>query len=173
MIADRNTSANTGVKPPYDHPLGLCPVTAGRGATMPLKDIFDQPETMWLQFRRLLDRQQPFCRIAGHTSEEVREVLVALEGIYRAHLPQLSLHQWTGAIHTRLTHPLLDPGSSGRVVMDYLMKLVTTALEWTAARGEADVSAQTLEAVAELLTLRRDAIRLIDGEPGDAGQTQA
>jgi hypothetical protein len=48
--------------------------------------------------------------------------------------------------------------------MDYLMKLVTTALAWTAARGETDVSAATLEAAAELLTLRRDAIRLIDGE---------
>lgn len=56
--------------------------------------------------------------------------------------------------------------------MDYLIKLVTTALEWTAARGEADVSAQTLEAAAELLTLRRDAIRLIDRKPGSTGQPQ-
>jgi len=56
----------------YDHPLGLCLVTAGRGHTMPLKEIFDQPETMWLQFRRRLDKLQPFCRIAGHSSEEVR-----------------------------------------------------------------------------------------------------
>jgi hypothetical protein len=173
MLAGRNTSANTGVKPLYDHPLGFCPVTAGRDATMPLKDIFDHHETMWLQFRRSLDWQQPFCRIAGHTSEEVREIMVALEGIYRGHLPQLSLYQWTEDNHTWLTHPLLDRGSSGWVVMDYLMKLVTTALEWTAARGEADVSAQTLEAAAELLTLRRHATRLIDGEPGYAGQTQA
>jgi len=127
---------------------------------------------MWLQFRCCLDRQQSFCCIAGHTSEEVRKVLVVLERIYREPFPQLNLHQ-LAAIHTRLTHPLLDLGSSGRVVMEYLMKLVTTALEWAAARGEADVGAQTLEAVAELLTLRRDAIRLIDGEPGDAGQAQA
>jgi len=27
------------------------------------------------------------------------------------------------------THPLLDPSSSGRVVIDYALKLVTTALE--------------------------------------------
>jgi type II secretory pathway predicted ATPase ExeA len=35
----------------YDHPLGLCLVTAARGNTIPLKEIFDQPDTMWLQFR--------------------------------------------------------------------------------------------------------------------------
>ncbi len=47
--------------------------------------------------------------------------------------------------------------------MDYVMKLVTTALEWSYAAGEMDVRAETLQAAAELLTLRRDAIRLIDG----------
>jgi hypothetical protein len=41
------------------------------------------------------------------------------------------------------------------------------ALEQTAARGETDVSAATLEAAADLLTLRRDAIQVIDGEPGE------
>ncbi len=30
----------------YDYPLGLCLVTAGRGNTIPLKEIFDQPDTM-------------------------------------------------------------------------------------------------------------------------------
>ncbi len=77
--------------------------------------------------------------------------------------------QWSGAIHTWLTHPLLDPTSSGRVVMDYVMKLITTALERSYAAGETDVRAETLEAAAELLTLRRDAIRVIDGAPGEAG----
>ena len=43
------------------------------------------------------------------------------------------------------------------------MKLVTTALEWSHAAGETDVRAETLQAAAELLTLRRDAIRMIDG----------
>jgi hypothetical protein len=156
--------------PPYEHPLGLGLVTAGRGAAMPLKDTFDKPETMWLQFRRRLDRLQPFCRIAGHTSEEVREILVALETVYRSQFPDLTLHQWTGAITTWLTHPLLDPTNSGRVVMDHLMKLVTTALEWTAARGEADVSAEILQAAAEVLTLRQDAIQFIDGEPKEEGK---
>lgn len=48
----------------YDHPLGLCLVAAGRGNTIPLKEIFDQPETMWLQFRRRLDKLEPYCRIS-------------------------------------------------------------------------------------------------------------
>jgi len=147
----------------YDHPLGLCLVTAGRGNTMPLKEIFDQPDTMWLQFRRRLDKLEPFCRIAGHTSEEVREILAALETVYREPFPQLNLRQWSGAIYTWLTGPVLDPTSSGRVTMDYLMKLVTTALEWSYAAGETDVKAETLQAAAELLTLRRDTIRMIDG----------
>ncbi len=44
---------------------------------------------------------------------------------------------------------------------------MTTALEWTAARGEADVRAETLQAAAQVLTLGRDAIQLIDGEPNE------
>jgi hypothetical protein len=55
----------------YDHPLGLCLVAAGRGNTIPLKEILDQSEPTWLQWRRRLDPMQPFCRIAGHTSEEI------------------------------------------------------------------------------------------------------
>lgn len=147
----------------HGYPLGLCLVTAGRGNTLPLKEILDQPDVMWLQFRRRLDKLEPFCRIAGHTSEEVREILAALETVYREPFPQLNLRQWGGSIYTWLTHPLLDPTSSGRVVMDYLMKLVTTALEWSYAAGETEVRAETLQAAAELLTLRRDTIRMIDG----------
>jgi hypothetical protein len=56
----------------------------------------------------------------------------------------------------------IQSGHEARVLMDNLMKLVTTALEWTYAAGETDVTAQTLEAAAELLTLGRDAIRVID-----------
>ena len=115
----------------YDHPLGLCLVAAGRGNTIPLKETLDQPDMMWLQFRRRLDKLEPFCRIAGHTSEEVREILAALETVYRELFPQLNLRQWSGAIYTWLTQSVLDPTNSGRVTMDYLMKLVTTALEWT------------------------------------------
>ena len=131
---------------------------------MPLKDVFDQPETMWLQFRRRLDRVQPYCRIASHTEAEVRDILLALERIYHPSFPELNLRQWTGSIYTWLTHPLLDPQKRGRVIMDHLMQLVTTALEWSYAEGEKDVSPKHLKAAAELLTLRRDAIRVIDAQ---------
>lgn len=147
----------------YDHPLGLCLVAAGRGNTIPLKETLDLPDPIWLQFRRRLDKLNPFCRIAGHTSEEVREILAALETVYRELFPQLNLRRWTGSIYTWLTQPVLDPTSSGRVTMDYLMKLVTTALEWTYSAGETDVRAETLELAASLLVLRRDTLWLIDG----------
>ena len=147
----------------YGHPVGLCLVTAGRGNTIPLKEIFDQPDIMWLQFRRRLDKLEPFCRIAGHTSEEVREILAALETVYRELFPHLNLRQWSGAIYTWLTQPVLDPTNSGRVTMDYLMKLVTTALEWSYQSGETDVRAETLESAASILVLRRDTLRIIDG----------
>jgi hypothetical protein len=118
----------------YNHRLGLCLVAAGRGTTIPLKEILDQPETMWLQFRRRMDKLEPFCRITGHTSEEVREILATLEITYRELFPQLNLRQWSGIISTWLTQSLLDPTNSGRVTMDNLMKLVTIALEWTRRR---------------------------------------
>src|SRR5881227_3315383 len=146
--------------PPYA--LGLCLVAAGRGAAMPLKDVFDQPETMWLQFRHRLDRLHPYCRIASHTEAEVRDILLALEHIYRPSFPELNLQQWTGSIYTWLTHPLLDPQKSGRVIMDHLVKLITTALEWSYAQAEIDVSPKHLEAAAEQLTLRRDKIHVVD-----------
>jgi len=104
-----------------------------------------------------------FCRIAGHTSEEVREILATLETVYQPLFPQLNLRQWASSIYTWLTQPVLDPTHSGRVTMDYLMKLVTTALEWTYQAGEQDVRAETLEKAIALLVLRRDTLRIIDG----------
>jgi hypothetical protein len=147
----------------YDHPLGLCLVAAARGNTIPLKETLDQPDPTWLQWRRRLDKIQSFCRVASHTSEEVREILAALETVYRELFPQLNLRQWSGSIYTWLTQPVLDPANSGRVTMDYLMKLVTTALEWTYQAGEPDVQAETLEQAASLLVLRHDTLRIIDG----------
>src|SRR5260370_9281017 len=117
--------------PPYV--LGLCLVAAGRGATMPLKDVFDQPETMWLQFRRRLDRVQPYCRIASHTEAEVRHILLALERIYHPSFPALDLCQWTGSISTWLTHPLFDPQQRGPVLRAIWLNLLSTALVWSAA----------------------------------------
>src|SRR5262249_51980017 len=152
----------------YDHPLGLCLVAAARGNTIPLKETLDQPDLTWLQWRRRLDKIQPFCRIAGHTSDEVREILATLEPVYREVLPLLHLRQRSSFIYTWLTQPVLDPTHSGRVTMDYLMKLVTTALEWTYQAGETDVRAETLKKAAELLVLRLDTFRVIDGAGPDA-----
>ncbi len=148
----------------FSQTLGLCLVTAGRGAAIPLKDVFDQPETMWMQFRRRLDRLYPYCRVASHTEGEVRDILLALEHIYRPSFPALNLQQWTGSISTWLTHPLLDPQKSGRVLMDQLIKLVTTALQWSYAQAENDVSPKPLETAAEQLTFRRDKIHVVDAQ---------
>ena len=147
----------------YDHPLGLCLVAAGRGNTIPLKVTLDQPDPTWLQWRRRLDSLQPFCRIASHTSEEVRDILATLERVYQPLLPQLNLRQWAGSIYTWLTQPVLDPTHSGRVTMDNLMKLVIAALEWSYEAKATDIQAETLEKAAQLLVLRRDTFRIIDG----------
>ena len=71
------------------------------------KETLDLPDPTWLQFRRRLDKLNPFCRIAGHTSELVREILAALETVYRELFPQLNLRQLTGSIYTWLTQPVL------------------------------------------------------------------
>src|SRR5258708_17782630 len=147
----------------YDHPLGLCLVAAGRGNTIPLKVTLDQPDPTWLQWRRRLDSLQPFCRIASHTSEEVRDILATLETVYQPLLPQLNLHQWAGSIYTWLTQPVLDPTHSGRVTMDNLMKLVIAALEWSYEAKATNVQAVWLGRAAELLVLRHDTLRIIDG----------
>ena len=116
---------------------------------------------MWMQFRRRLDALRPYCRVASHTEGEVRDILLSLEHIYRPSFPALNLQQWTGSVYTWLTHPILDPQKSGRVLMDHLMKLVTTALQWSYAQAEVDVSPKHLEAAAEQLTVRRDKIQVI------------
>jgi hypothetical protein len=120
------------------------------------QETFDLPDPTWLQFRRRFDKLAPFCRVASHTSEEVRDILATLEQEYRPLLPQIRLSQWTGTIYTWLTNPVLDPTRSGRVTMDNLMKLVTTALEWSYLDGETDVVPLRLKSAAERLLLRHD-----------------
>jgi len=156
----------------YDHPLGLCLVAAGRGDTIPLKETFDLPDPTWLQFRRRFDKLQPFCRIASHTSDEVRAILSTLEQVYQPLFLQLNMHQWTSSIYGWLTNPVLDPTHSGRVNMDNLMKLVTTALEWSYLAGETEVRAERFKSAAELLVLRHDTLRLIDGAGSEALQEE-
>jgi len=48
------------------------------------------------------------------------------------------------------------------------MKLVTTALEWSYLAGETDVVPSRLKSAAELLVLRHDTLKLIDGAGPDA-----
>jgi hypothetical protein len=109
---------------------------------MLLKEILDQPEPTWLQWRRRLDSLQPFCRVAGHTSEEVREILATLETVFQPLLPQINLRQWTGSIYDWLTQSVLDPTNSGRVTMDNLMKLVLAAPEWSYEAKAPDVQVE-------------------------------
>lgn len=157
----------------YNHPFGLCLVAAGRGNTIPLKVTLDQPEPTWLQWRRRLDALQPFCRIASHTSEEVRDILATLEQVYQPLLPQLNLRQWTSSIYTWLTQPVLDPTRSGCVTMDNLMKLVVASLEWSYEAKAPDVEAKWLERAAELLVLRHDTLWVIYGASPLVGADQA
>jgi hypothetical protein len=103
--------------------------------------------------------------VAGHTEEEVRSILIAFEDIYRSQLPDLELGRWTKPIFTWLTHATLDPDGSSRVTMDHLTRLVTSALRQSYEQGATDVTAQALQATAELMTLRRDEIIAIESPP--------
>ena len=156
----------------YDHPLGLCLVAAGRGNTIPLKEILDQPEPTWLQWRRRL--RSDCNRSAALRATPAKKSARFWRPWKRCSsqlLPQLNLRQWTGSIYGWLTQSVLDPTHSGRVTMDNLMKLVLTALEWSYEAKAADVQVEWLEQAAELLVLRRDTFRIIDGE-GPEGKTE-
>jgi hypothetical protein len=52
--------------------------------------------------------------------------------------------------------------------MDNLMKLVVTALEWSYLAGDTEVRAERFKSAAELLVLRHDTLKLIDGAGPDA-----
>jgi hypothetical protein len=93
----------------------------------------------------------------------VRTMSLACATVYQPLFPQLNLRQWAGSIYTWLTQPVLDPTNSGRVTMDNLMKLVTTALEWSYEAKDSDVKVERLKSAAELLVLRHDTLRIIDG----------
>jgi hypothetical protein len=151
--------------PPYERRVSLCLVTAHTGMTIPLKEIFSRPDTLWRQFRRRLDTERPFCVVQGHTEEEVRSILVAFEDIYRSQFPDLQLGRWTRSIFTWLTHATLDPDGSKRVTMDHLTRLVTSTLRQTYEQGATDVDASVLQATAELMILRHDEITSLEGLP--------
>jgi AAA domain len=148
--------------PPYERRVGLCLVAAHSGNVMPLKETFARPDVLWKQFRHRMALINPYCMVSGHTEEEVRHVLLTFEELYRSQLPDLQLQRWTKTIFSWLIHPILDPDGTKRVTMDHLNKLVTAALRRAYEHGATDIDAATLQAVAELMILRRDEIVHID-----------
>ncbi|HCF88288.1 MAG TPA: hypothetical protein DEV72_24150 [Ktedonobacter sp.] len=149
--------------PPYERQIGLCLVAAHNGHVMPFKETFARPDVLWKQFRRRMATENPSCVVPGHTEEEVRHILSTFENLYRSQLPDLQLHRWTKTIFTWLINPILDPDATGRVTMDHLSRLVTTSLRRAYEQGATDIDAATLQAVAEVMILRRDEITHIDG----------
>ncbi len=148
--------------PPFQRRVGLCLVAATGGNVVPFRATLAGPEPLWRQFRGRMDTEYPYYLVPGHTEEETYEILTTFEGIYHNQLPDLQLRQWTKTIFTWLTNPILDPDSTGRVTMNHLTRLVTTTLRRAYDRGATNIDAETLQAVADLMILRRDEITVID-----------
>jgi hypothetical protein len=159
--------------PPYERQVGLCLVAAHSGNIIPVKETFARPDILWKQFHRRMDTEQPYCVVSGHSEEEVRHILIAFEEIFRSQLPDLQLRLWTKTIFTWLTNSILDPDGTGRLTMDHLTRLLTSALRRAYEQGATDVDATMLQAVAELRVLPRDEITLIDGLPQVESQRDA
>jgi hypothetical protein len=151
--------------PPYQRQIGLCLVAAHTGRVIPFKETFAGPDILWRQFRRRMDTEQPYCMVLGHTEEEIRPILTTFEELYRSQLPDLHLRRWSKAIFTWLSNPILDPDGSGRVTMDHLTRLVTSALRRAYQQGADDVDATILGEAAEMMVLHRDEVTQIDGTP--------
>ena len=149
--------------PPYQRHIGLCLVAAHSGNVIPFKETFAGPDILWRQFRRRMDTEQPYCVVLGHTEEEIRPILTTFEELYRSELPDLHLRRWSKTIFTWLSNPILDPDGSGRVTMDHLTRLVTSALRRAYQQGANDVDATILGEAAEMMVLRRDEVVQIDG----------
>ena len=149
--------------PPYQRHIGLCLVAAHSGNVIPFKETFAGPDILWRQFRRRMDTEQPYCVVLGHTEEEIRPILTTFEELYRSQLPDLHLRRWSKTIFTWLSNPILDPDGSGRVTMDHLTRLVTSALRRAYQQGANDVDATSLGEAAETMVLRRDEVLQIDG----------
>jgi hypothetical protein len=150
---------------PYLRTVSLVLVTVNNGDVIPLKEILETPGVHWRQFRRRLDGARPYCLVLGHTEAEVREICAGYEDLYRPQLPDLHLCRWARSLTEWLTHKDLDPEGYRRVTMDYLAQVVTAALRAAYALGRDDIDGDLLRAGAELLTLRRDALTPIDGDP--------
>jgi hypothetical protein len=151
--------------PPFQRRVGLCLVTASSGDVVPFRETLAGPEILWRQFRHRMDMEHPYYIVPGHTEEEVYEILMTFEQLYREQLPDVQLGRWTKTIFTWLTNPILDPDATGRVTMAHMSQLVTTTLRRAYNQGAADIDAVTLQEVADLMILRRDEITKIDETP--------
>jgi AAA domain len=151
--------------PPFQRRVGLCLVAATGGDVIPFRKELAGREVLWRQFRGRMDTQHPYYLVPGHTEAEVYEILTTFEELYRSQLPDLQLRQWTHTIFTWLTNPILDLDATGRVTMNHLTRLVTTALQHAYEQRATDVDAATLQEVADLMILRRDEITQIDELP--------
>jgi hypothetical protein len=151
---------------PYERKVGLCLVCATDGETVPLKQELNRPEMLWEQFRWRLEKSgQPYCMVDEHSEEEVYQILAAFEEQYKDQFPDLHLRKWSESIYKWLTHQILDPHSLRRVTMHHLTMFVTSSLRMAAAAGAADVDEAIIEAVADLMILRRGEVIHIDGLP--------
>jgi AAA domain len=148
---------------PYGQLVGLCLVTAHSGDVIPLKEIIKQPDEIWQQFYRRMDKLHPFCVVDGHTQDEIVEILPNFEKLYQSQLPNLRLRRWAPYIYKQLTNQTLDFDSSRRVTMDNLTKFVTIAVGRAYDRGETDVSPQILAETAEHMIHHRDDLFHVDG----------
>jgi hypothetical protein len=149
---------------PYKRLVGLGLVTAHSNSVIPLKEIIKQPDEIWQQFYRRMDKLHPFCVVDGHTLDEIIEILPDFEKLYQDQLPNLRLRRWARYIYEQLTNPILDLDESRRVTMDNLTKFVTSALRRAYDRGETDVNGQILKETAELMIQRRDDLFHIGGD---------
>ncbi len=151
--------------PPFQRRVGLCLVAATGGNVVPFRATLAGPETLWRQFRGRMDTEHPYHIVPGHTEDEVYEILTTFEDIYRSQLPDLQLRQWTETVFTWLTNPILDPDGTKRVTMNHLTRLLTTTLRRAYDRGGTNVDAEALQAVADLMIVRRDEITQTEDLP--------
>lgn len=156
---------NNLAAPPFQQRVGLCLVAATGGNVIPFRAELAGREVLWRQFRGRMDTEHPYYLVPGHTEAEVYEILTTFEQLYRSQLPDVQLGRWTKTIFTWLTNPILDPDATGRVTMNHLTRLVTTALRHAYEQGATDVDAATLQEVADLMIVRRDEITQVDETP--------
>jgi len=156
--------------PPFERELGVCLVSASSGGTIPLLETFNRKELMWIQLRRRLDPERPYVMVAGHSEEELAEILVGFEDLYRDQFPALDLVSWTRSIYAWLTHPTLDHERDQRVTMDNVTKLVTMALRaaWEQGLDAVDAKGSVLQTAAERMTLQPDRFERLEGEFDEA-----